>query len=46
MSRPAWGHVASYCVYCGQKGPRVIVLGGKAHRRCVKLYAPEKKKKP
>lgn len=33
--RAPWGHVARKCVYCGKVGPRVIVLGGYAHRRCV-----------
>lgn len=24
-----------YCVYCGKAGPRVVVVGGFAHRRCI-----------
>jgi hypothetical protein len=30
-----WGGKTSYCVYCGNRGPRTIVLGGKAHSRCI-----------
>ena len=24
-----------HCIYCGRVGPRVVVLGGWAHRRCI-----------
>ena len=34
MRRP-WGHVSRHCKYCHQVGPRVQVLGGWAHRRCI-----------
>lgn len=33
--RVPWGHVSRHCVYCGKVGPRVIVVAGWAHRRCV-----------
>ena len=32
------------CVYCGQTRPRVIVVGGKAHRRCVDQYAGRRRR--
>jgi hypothetical protein len=33
--KPAWGHVSRHCVYCGKVGPRSIVAGGWAHKRCI-----------
>lgn len=33
--RPPWGRVSRHCKYCGKVGPRVQVLGGWAHRRCI-----------
>ena len=30
-----WGHKSRHCAYCGKVGPRVVVLGGYAHRRCI-----------
>lgn len=33
--RYPWGHKSSRCIHCGQVGPRVVVLGGYAHRRCI-----------
>lgn len=35
FKRAPWGHVSRHCVYCGKVGPRVVVLGGFAHRYCV-----------
>lgn len=35
MKRPGWGHTPRRCVYCRLVGPRVVVLGGFAHRRCI-----------
>ena len=34
-NRLAWGHKSRHCVYCGKVGPRVVVVGGYAHRRCI-----------
>lgn len=33
--RDPWGHKLRRCIHCGQIGPRVVVLGGYAHRRCI-----------
>lgn len=33
--RPPWGHVSRRCVHCGKVGPRTIVAGGWAHKRCI-----------
>lgn len=33
--RPPWGHVSRHCVYCGKVGPRTMVPGGWAHKRCL-----------
>lgn len=30
-----WGVGYSKCVYCGKGGTRTIVLGGRAHKRCI-----------
>lgn len=30
-----WGHKSRHCLYCGKVGPRVLVGGGYAHRRCI-----------
>lgn len=30
-----WGHVSRHCVYCGKVGPRTMVAGGYAHKRCL-----------
>jgi len=35
IGRRPWGHVSRHCIYCGRVGPRVIVVGGYAHRRCI-----------
>lgn len=35
MKSKPWGHASRHCVYCGKVGPRVLVAGGWAHRRCV-----------
>ena len=35
MKRLPWGHKSRHCVFCGLVGPRVPVLGGYAHRRCI-----------
>jgi hypothetical protein len=34
-NRLAWGHQSRHCVYCGKVGPRVVVVVGYAHRRCI-----------
>jgi len=26
------------CIYCGRGGCRTIVLGGRAHNKCIKLF--------
>jgi len=33
--RAPWGHVSRRCIYCGKVGPRTIVAGGYAHKRCL-----------
>lgn len=33
--RPPWGHLSRRCVYCGKVGPRTMVAGGWAHKRCI-----------
>lgn len=33
--RYPWGDKSRRCIHCGQVGPRVVVLGGYAHRRCI-----------
>lgn len=33
--RAPWGHVSRCCIYCRKVGPRVVVVGGFAHRRCI-----------
>lgn len=35
MSRLPWGHQSRHCLYCGGVGPRMFVLGGYAHKRCI-----------
>lgn len=30
-----WGHESRHCVYCGKVGPRMLVLGGYAHKYCL-----------
>jgi len=35
IRRLAWGHQSRHCVYCGKVGPRVVAVGGYAHRRCI-----------
>lgn len=45
--RRPWGHVSRSCLYCGTPGPRVQVLGGYAHRRCInEKEAAKKVKRP
>jgi hypothetical protein len=33
--RLPWGHESRRCVYCGRVGPRMVVLGGYAHKYCL-----------
>ncbi len=42
-NRLAWGHQSRHCVYCGKVGPRVVVVGGYAHRRCIPQQAAKEK---
>lgn len=49
-SRPPWGHASRHCVHCGKVGPRIIVIGGYSHKRCltpndIKLRAPTRQDK-
>lgn len=44
--RPPWGHVSRHCVYCGQVGPRTVVLGGYAHKRCLPAAQPRRRAEP
>lgn len=41
--RAPWGHVSRHCIYCGRVGPRVIVFGGYAHRRCIPKEPPRRR---
>jgi hypothetical protein len=36
--RLPWGHKSRHCIYCGKAGPRTMVVGGWAHKRC--LFPP------
>lgn len=44
--RPPWGHVSRRCVYCGKVGPRTMVAGGWAHKRCLVRLGPRGKWPP
>lgn len=35
MKRLPWGHKSRRCVFCGRVGPRTLVVGGWAHKRCL-----------
>lgn len=35
FGRLPWGHKSRHCVFCGKVGPRTIVAGGYAHKRCL-----------
>lgn len=44
--RLPWGHKSRHCIYCGKVGPRTIVAGGWAHKRCIpKEYRKAKVKR-
>jgi hypothetical protein len=40
LVRVPWGHQSRKCCYCGKVGPRTIVAGGWAHKRCIPKEAP------
>lgn len=46
MRRLPWGHKSRHCVYCGKVGPRTLVLGGYAHKKCLPAKQPLKVKRP
>lgn len=35
LVRLPWGHQSRKCLYCGKVGPRTVVAGGYAHKRCI-----------
>ena len=39
MNRLPWGHRSRQCVYCWKVGPRTVVPGGWAHKRCIPRYS-------
>lgn len=41
-----WGHVSRHCVYCGKVGPRTMVAGGYAHKRCLPTTTKRRGKRP
>ncbi len=44
--RLPWGHESRHCTICGKVGPRVVVLGGYAHRYCLNRQRPMEWKRP
>jgi len=39
--KTGWGRTSRECVHCRKPGPRVVVAGGYAHRRCITAAAAE-----
>lgn len=42
----AWKNYSRKCVYCGKPGPRTVVIGGYAHKRCLPESQPKPKPRP